>query len=890
MKKHRKISHPARILAMGTLAVYATASKSQTVAPQSGQNNATGASNPSTLASSSARRFNIAAGTLEGALNDFRAQSAVEVNVKLPMDKLQGIQTPAVSGLYTPSVAMRRLLENTGLSFKFAGPDKLDIVLRNDESVDVSSLDILPLSTFTQPLLDTAQTVNVVPQFIIQEQAANTLRETLRNIPGISLAAGEGGAQGDNLNIRGFSARNDMFLDGIRDFGSYYRDSFDYESVSVIQGPASVEFGRGSTGGVINQESKAPMSKTSIRGGLQLGTNLNRRVNLDVNKPLDEYIAGAAFRMNLVGQQSQVAGRNNVEMKRFGVATALSFGMNSNTRWNLNYLHEAEDSLPDYGLPYFYAKVAPVDRHNFYGFVDDNWLRTSPDIISGRVDHDFSPNVSLRSSLRWGNYPRDVRITEPQIGATATLAGVGAVQPNGNYASYNANCGTATCFLATAPITSIGVTRNQIQARSTEDILWEQTALTAHLRFFGIENDSSFLLEGGRERSAPVRPRYTVATTPATAPSPGDLFVPLTITAPSITHVASQSYGFNFIDTLKITRWVQLSGGIRFDYFNTHSDAFTPTTSTTTTPIYTGTRVILDHLDKMPTYRAAIAVKPRPNGTVYFDYGTSFNPSAESLSLSANNATLPPETNETYEVGSKWDVMNGKLNLSGAWFRTEKMNAKETSPLDSTITLVSGTQLVQGVQFGAIGHLPRHFDVILGYAYLAGRLESSALNASPFASLNLGFYNNWQTRLKTDPNAVVDPRYNTAPFYINPANFPLANVGKNTGNLWVTHDLGWRFVGGFGTNYIGARRASSSSLIGIYNTAATPVTSAPLAFKTLPGYWNFDAMMRRPLTDNLNLQVNVFNLTNGFYIAQPHPNHLIPGEGINAQIGLNLHF
>ncbi len=89
-----------------------------------------------------------------------------------------------------------------------------------------------------------------------------TLRDTLRNVPGISLAAGEAGAQGDNLTIRGFTARNDIFLDGIRDFGSYYRDSFNYEQVDVLEGPAGVQFGRGSTGGVVNQESKVPTVAT----------------------------------------------------------------------------------------------------------------------------------------------------------------------------------------------------------------------------------------------------------------------------------------------------------------------------------------------------------------------------------------------------------------------------------------------------------------------------------------------------------------------------------------------------------------------------------------------------------------------------------------------------
>jgi len=114
---------------------------------------------------------------------------------------------------------------------------------------------------YTELIRDTPQTISVVSKKTLEQQGVNTLRDALRNVAGISLAAGEGGAQGDNLTIRGFSARNDIFLDGMRDFGSYYRDPFNYESIDVLQGPTSATFGRGSTGGVVNQESKTPAGR-----------------------------------------------------------------------------------------------------------------------------------------------------------------------------------------------------------------------------------------------------------------------------------------------------------------------------------------------------------------------------------------------------------------------------------------------------------------------------------------------------------------------------------------------------------------------------------------------------------------------------------------------------
>ena len=186
---------------------------------------------------------------------------------------------------------------------------------------------------------------------------------------------------------------------------------------------------------------------------------------------------------------------------------------------------------------------------------------------------------------------------------------------------------------------------------------------------------------------------------------------------------------------------------------------------------------------------------------------------------------------------------------------------------------------MRGVQFGALGHLPQHFDLVLGYAGLFGYLENSQLNASPFATIN--------NLLK----AAGDPRWNTAPFYINPNRFPIANVPRNTGNLFVTHHLFRGLVGGVGTNYVGARRASSGALIGVYDTAAAvDVTTVSLVPKAIPGYWVFNAMVRRRITERIDFQINLNNLANRFYIDEPHPNHLVPGEGLNAQFGMNYKF
>ncbi len=855
--------------------------------------------------------FKIAATDLTTALDAFGHATGVKVHSKIANDELAGFRSRGAQGLLTPDEALHKILAETGLQGQLQANGRvLEISIRNTEQVEVTASAQANLQQFQQPLVDTAQTIALVPQYILGEQADTTLRDSLRNVPGISIAAGEGGAQGDSLTIRGFNARNDIYLDGIRDFGSYYRDSFNYAAVDVLEGPASVEFGRGSTGGVVNQETKQPEVNRFVAIGTQFGTNDRERGTLDVNLPIDSIPGGTAFRLNVVGEQTGYAGRDVASTQRFGIAPSIAFGLETHTRAIFSYLHEAENDIPDYGLPYFGAGVAPVPTNTFYGITSANYLKTTPDIVTGKVEHDFGIHLTLRNTFRWANYPRTFRITEPQVNSAATVSYTNADGKNvyeGVKTVINAQCATTampstSCYAFNTPLSQIYVKRNQINGTSTEDILWNQVSGTLHFNVARVSNSAVVLLEGGRERSNPNRPTYTLPYVPLLNPNPSDAFAPTAFIPAVTTHVASQSFGIDFLDTLELTRWLQVSGGVRFDYFSTTSATPVNTyvasgaTATTTVPALAAER-----LDKQPTYRAAVVVKPRPAGSVYFDWGTSFNPAAESLSLSGNNATSAPEYNQTFEAGAKWNFIHDRLNLNGSLFRTEKLNARETDPNNSQNTINAGNQLVRGVQLGALGHLPSSFDLILGYAYLNGIVESSVVNASPFAA---AAYSNCPAGTPTMANGVAvtcslntalvnahDPRANTAPYFINPAGFPLANVPKNSGNFWVTHALTYRIVGGFGGNYVAARRASSTAAIGVYNSQAViNPANVPFAFKAVPGYTTLNLLLRRPFGEHLDAQFNLDNITDKFFIDQPHPSHLVPGERITALFGINYKF
>jgi catecholate siderophore receptor len=260
--------------------------------------------------------------------------------------------------------------------------------------------------------------------------------------------------------------------------------------------------------------------------------------------------------------------------------------------------------------------------------------------------------------------------------------------------------------------------------------------------------------------------------------------------------------------------------------------------------------------------------KPNPHGSVYFDYGTSFNPSAETLSLSVATSVLPPEENESYEAGAKYSFLQGRLMVAGAVFRTEQDNARETDPTNSNNIVEAGNQLVKGMQASATGRLGEGADFVFGYAYL----DSSVL-ASKLFPTSIGF--------------------------------PLANVPKQTFNAFLTHNLPFKFAGGFGGNYVASRTASSTTpYVPTGFSAAVPFASAAVspcgavtcyqvtsvAMKQVPGYWVFNLMLKREITKHIELQANVYNLLNRFYIDQPHPSHLIPGAGASALIGANWKF
>jgi catecholate siderophore receptor len=748
------------------------------------------------------RRFAIDAGPLDETLAAFERLSGIRV--KFADDGIRKLPSHGATGLYTPEQALKALLEESGASYHLESSDSVVIhlaAIASSVEVTADAAQMVASQKYTELIRDTPQTISVVSKKTLEQQGVNTLRDALRNVAGISLAAGEGGAQGDNLTIRGFSARNDIFLDGMRDFGSYYRDPFNYESIDVLQGPTSATFGRGSTGGVVNQESKTPQAGRFISGSLQFGSDLTRRITADVNQPLGQ---NTAFRLNVMGHDSQVARRDVAENRRFGVAPSLAFGLGTTTRLTLSYYHQQADDTPDYGVPWLFNGPAPVERSNYYGFRHGNYLKTDVDIATAKVEHDFNSSLTLRNQVRYGHYNRDVQVTEARIAGTPTTD---------------------------TPLDEISVARNQIAVKSLETFLNDQLDLTLRFRTGFAEHTVVTGVEGGRETSSPTR--FVWSGVPGTSLLNPDDSQPFAGTAAVSSNVDTLaiSAGAYAVDTVKFNRQWNLIGGVRWDRFDTrYNQSIAPAAS-------------FDRVDQQPSYRGAVVYKPKPFGSIYFEYGTSFNPSAESLSLSASNANLPPEKNRTFEVGTKWDFPARRLSVEGAVFRTEKLHAREPDPDNPLLNVLSGEQRVNGIQLSVTGRITDRWQGLSSYAYLDGKLASSQ-------------------------------------FYPQAVGAQLANVPRNTFNLWTTFALPWKLTAGAGTQFVDSRAAST--------TAPTdPVTGL---VKQIPSYWLFNAMASHPLGERVDLQLNLYNLANRKYFDEIHPAHIVQGAGFTALVGLDFKF
>ena len=698
------------------------------------------------------RRFQIPPGPLDAVLETFQQETGLRVVVSL--DEIRSLPSPGVSGVFTPEQALREILKGTGVAYRFDGPETLTLELQGlAESVDVNERET-PLSSpkYTEPLRDIPQTITVIPKELIEEQGATTLRDVLRNVPGITITAGEGGVPaGDNLTLRGFSARNDVFVDGVRDLGPQSRDPFNLEQVEVVKGPGSVYTGRGSTGGTINLMSKVPGLQPAYGFTLDAGTDRTKRVTADLNFPLARLGLGdhTAFRLNLLAHDAGVAGRDETENERWGVAPSIAFGLGTPTRLALSYFHLQQNNLADYGIPWVPAtnnalaayrdRPAPVPRDTFYGLKGRDFEKIRSGLATVRFEHDFNDRLTLRNQFRFGRTTRDSITTAPRF-------------TNNN---------------------STTVNRDPRPWLTEDEVFDNQTDFRAHFSTGRVEHALVGGLALARENN--VRQTRvavgTVSVAPLLDPNPNDSFNGSFVLNPNAGDITANSQGLYIFDTAKLGQKWELQGGLRWDRFDAAGVTAGTGVSTPGAPVA--------RVDKMLSFRAGAVFKPVPEGSLYASYGTSLNPSLEGLSYNTANTAIEPEKTYTFEAGGKWDFFKGRLLLTGAGFRVEKTNARTPGLLPTDpVQVLEGRQRVDGVELSATGSLTRSWQLFSAYTLLDSETVES--NAAPVNGVS-----------------EVGKR--------------LVNTPRNSFNLWTTYEFPQRLSLGGGLRYIGRRYGNTTN-------------------------------------------------------------------------------
>ncbi|SNS25886.1 catecholate siderophore receptor [Pseudomonas japonica] len=685
---------------------------------------------------------------------------------------------------------------------------------------------------YTAPLVDTPRSVTVIPQQVLKDTGAVSLQDALRTVPGITFGAGEGGnPQGDRPFIRGFDAQGDTSIDGVRDTGAQTREIFAVESIEVSKGPNSAINGRGAAGGSLNLVSKAPKQADFTNGAFTYGSDQTRRYTLDVNR---QFLDTAAFRLNLMSHEQNVAGRDSIDYDRWGVAPSVTFGLGTPTRVNLNYYHLESDDLPDSGIPYGYKLAGATAPHvhdkpddggdssNFYGLKGRDFRKTRADISTISIEHDINDSMTLKNTLRHGNTGQDYVLTQPDDSAH-NVSQYGTVWRRAN-----------------TRISNTATTTNQT------DLFGEFQALGfKHSYSTGIE----FTQEDTMTSSYTVTPNSKLTCRPGTRPyctslanpNPND---PWTGTVKrnyaSVTDTDSTTRAAYAFDTIELDPQWQLNLGTRYDAFDTTAKSSTTGKATNNSHFW--------------SWQAGLVWKPAENGSIYTSFATSATPpgglvdGAEPNPLTPGNSTLvsdlEPETTKNYEIGTKWDVFHNRVALTAAIFRTEKEN---TRILVSNNTYQNaGTTRVDGIELGASGKLTDKWQVFAGYSYLKSEAVDPGLAGR---------------------SGVVTAGPNPA------KGNELPNTPKHSFSLWTTYDVTDKLTLGGGAFYV-------DDVWGDVNNTVY-----------VPSYVRYDAMASYKLTKNVDLQLNVQNLTDEVYYDKAYAAHFAnQAAGRTALLTTSFHF
>ena len=692
----------------------------------------------------------------------------------------------------------------------------------------------------TQDIRDIPQSLNVITEKLMNDAKLDTLKEALHYSAGITFAATENGTDQD-IRLRGFPVATvgDLLIDGMRDPSQYDRDTFNLDRIEVLRGSASMIFGRGSTGGVINQVSKMPLlaDQTDLVGSV--GSRDFYRTTIDMNKRVGE---DSAFRINGMWNKSDNGG---AKIDKYGVAPSYNWGIGTRDEFSVGLFYLDVDNVPLAGRRYLangtfvdgvaQNSTADIPPGNFYGAASD-YLRGKAQYGNASWNHTFDNGGQLHTQIRTGAFERS------QWGTTASFCNAMPIV-SGNAVT----CRSATNAANLSPLTYVygqGLSPRSDEYKGT----YLQSDYSQTFNWGGMRHEiltgADWADESADRFSAfgTVGTNYFKGITRVGLPSPGWDAAQSPIYRKT-TDYSANNFGVYFQDLVQIAPDWKLLGGIRWDDF---SGDFNQTSYANTNAIVPNAVATTSMSDSVFSYRAGVLYQPSPTQSYHLSYSTSFNTAADTYQyVTPQNANTPPEESRNIELGAKLDWLDGKLSTRAALFRTEKFNERTTdSDFAGTSYLLSGKRHSQGLELEVVGRLTPQWEVYASYAYI------------PTAKID-------RVGSKIDPS-IVGSRVGLTP--------------EHSGAVWVSYQATPKF-----RVATGIRGASE-------NRPLRGVTGAASTTNYVPGYVVGDLMFEYKFTPDVYAQLNVTNVTNKLYGDQLYPGFVIPGTQRTVQATVGVRF
>jgi catecholate siderophore receptor len=580
----------------------------------------------------------------------------------------------------------------------------------------------------------TPQTVNVIGQTQLREENVTTLEQALRSVPGVTVAIGEGGGgmNGDQFRIRGFQAKGDIYVDGLRDFGVYVRDSFAYEQVQVIKGPSSEAFGMGTTGGAINIQQKTAHLGDATSFDVTLGTGPIVRTTVDVNKQINNTTAARIVGM---WHDQDIVDRDHLYSDRWGILASLAFGLGTDEKFTVNYLHQSGKRKPDMGVPIFdpdgaggpiFGKPVTefgVSRKNFYGKVTDI-DDSDVDMITARYMKRVNEHLTIHNDTRLAMYSRYWAQTVPNCAAADS-------DPLTNTCGDSIIAGTFDGLHgfggpAGFDQESWGI-QNVTTAIAKFHTGWLRHEFVAGIDVF-YQNDRRTQLLNSDDNTTKLA--GTIGD-PIYQQNPG-----FTVTKNPLQRKRAESDNIAFFasDRVWLTPEFSVLGGIRWDRFSARY-----ATTDTTTGVWN------DDLNSDTSFwspKASVIWEPTKQQTYYISYAKSFSSLAGQFITNDNNSigdeTMEPEENKLWEAGLKWALLDGRLGFTAALFRVDKTNARIQDPGTLDLVATGEEQRVQGLELGLTGKLTDAWTIQAAYSYMDSEILYNAASNSATENQNKG--------------------------------------------------------------------------------------------------------------------------------------------------------